>query len=215
MGRTARPRVVFENLVSVQTNQRGDWMDVIINILLFALKPIAIYIAALTLVRIMGKRALGQLSLFDLVIMAGIGDVIVVVALERKVPFVEGLGILALLGGLELLFSTLTFRFHLFQLLLEGKPTLLIKDGVILQKNLAREHISRADLEQELRKLGVSRLSQVGTAVLEACGKFSVLTKEEEPSGGDVSNRQVVAELTALRRELQELKKMIAGEAEN
>lgn len=187
----------------------------LLKILLFLLKPIAIYIAALALVRIMGKRALGQLSLFDLVIMAGIGDVIVVVALERKVPFQQGLGILALLGGLELLFSMLTFKSRFFRLLLEGKPTLLVKDGNVLKDNLAREHISRADLEQELRKLGVSRLSQVSTAVLEACGKFSVITKDEEPPVWEISNRQIFAELTALRQEVRELKMMLSEKDQN
>jgi uncharacterized membrane protein YcaP (DUF421 family) len=173
----------------------------------YTVKPIAIYIAALILVRIMGKRALGQLGLFDLVIMAGIGDVIVVVALEQKVPFQKGLLILGMLGGLELLLSTLTFRSKYMARLLEGKPTILIKDGAPISENLAREHISPTDLKQELRKQGVARIGQVSEAVLEACGNFSVITKEEPEL---VSNQQLLEEVTLLRQELRELKEFLA-----
>ncbi|TCL61528.1 uncharacterized membrane protein YcaP (DUF421 family) [Hydrogenispora ethanolica] len=181
-----------------------DWLF----LLRFLLKPVAIYIIALAVVRWMGKRALGTLSLFDLVIMAGIGDVIVVVGLEQRVPFERGVLILAMLGGLEWLFSMLSFRSRFFAGLLEGKPTVLVKNGELLEANLAKEHISKADLYQELRKEGVARLSQVSQAVLEACGKFSVILKEEDDP---VPVQQLLVEVGALRRELQELKVMITS----
>lgn len=169
----------------------------------FFLNPIAIYIAALAMVRLMGKRALAELSLFDFVVMAGIGDIIVVVGLEQRVSFEKGLLILGLLGGLELLLSMLAFRFRIFAGLIEGKPTLLVKDGQPIEKNLAREHISQADLRQELRKQGVARISQVSQAVLEACGKFSIILKEDEDSA---THLELLMEIKALRREIQELK---------
>ena len=109
----------------------------------FVIKPIAIYLAALAMVRLMGKRALGQLSLFDLVIMAGIGDVIVVVGLEQRVPFQKGLFILALIGGLELFLSLVSYRSRFFSQLFEGEPTIIIKDGILIEKNLAKEHLPR------------------------------------------------------------------------
>jgi len=168
----------------------------------------AIYIAALVVVRLIGKRALGELSLFDLVIMVGIGEVIVLVGLEQQVSFVRGLLILLLLGGLELFFSLLTFKSRFFSKLIEGKPTLLIKDGVILEENLAKEHISRADLRQELRKQGVLRISRVSRAILEACGKFSVILKEDDDDGLE---QQLLEELKSLRRDLREVKEKISS----
>jgi uncharacterized membrane protein YcaP (DUF421 family) len=199
-----------------------DW----VTVSRWVLRPIAIYIAALALVRILGKRALGQLSLFDLVIMAGIGDVIVVIALEREIPFEKGLFILGLLGGLELFLSKLTFQSPFFARLLEGKPTLLIKDGVLIEQNLAKEHISRSDLRQELRKLGVANLSQVAQGVLEACGNFSVILKDEQDecpilrvSGSPERECPVLNELyqevTALRVELKALRETIISKKEN
>lgn len=168
-------------------------------------KFISIYLVALIIVRLMGKRALGQLSLFDLVIMAGIGDVIIVVGTEQQVSFLKGVLILAVLGGLELFFSTLSYRFKFMAVILEGKPTLLIDNGVLLEDNLAKEHISQFDLRQELRQQGVAKISQVSKAVLEACGKMSVIVKEDEPAS--VANEQLLEELVIIRRELAELKK--------
>ena len=179
-----------------------DW----ITVGRFLIKPIAIYLAALVIVRFMGKRALGQLSLFDLVIMAGIGDVIVVVGLEQRVSFGKGLVILGLIGGLELFLSIASYRSPLFAQFFEGKPTILIKDGVILEENLAKEHISMADLRQELRKLGVSKISQVSQAVFEACGKFSVILKEEPELLG---NQQLMEEVKRLREEVRRLTEVI------
>lgn len=199
-----------------------EWLTVV----KWAIRPIAIYIAALALVRILGKRALGQLSLFDLVIMAGIGDVIVVIALERQIPFEKGLFMLGLLGGLELFLSKLTYRSRFFARLLEGKPTLLIKDGVLIEQNLAKEHISRSDLRQELRKLGVANIAHVAQGILEACGKFSVILKDEKDecpilrlSGTPARECPVLADLyqevTGLRAELKALREVMIMKKEN
>jgi uncharacterized membrane protein YcaP (DUF421 family) len=182
----------------------GEWWE-IGN---YAVNMVAIYLAGLTVVRLMGKRALGELSLFDFVIMVGIGDVIVVVGLEQQVPLKRGLLILILLGVLEYCFSLLTFRSKFFSRLIEGTPTLLIKDGVLLGENLAKEHISQSDLRQELRKQGVSKISRVSRAILEACGKFSVIAKDDPET--ETTHQTLLLEITALRREVQELKAMLA-----
>jgi uncharacterized membrane protein YcaP (DUF421 family) len=182
----------------------GEWWE-IGN---YALNMIAIYLAGLTIVRLMGKRALGELSLFDFVIMVGIGDVIVVVGLEQQVPLKRGLLILVLLGVLEYCFSLLTYRSKFFSRLIEGTPTVLIKDGILLEENLAKEHISQADLRQELRKQGMSKISRVSRAILEACGKFSVIAKDDPET--EATHQTLLLEITALRRELQELKAMLA-----
>ncbi len=177
------------------------------NIIYILGRFISIYIVALIIVRFMGKRALGQLSLFDLVIMAGIGDVIIVVGLEQQVSFIKGVLILLVLGGLEILLSMLSYRSKLMAELLEGKPTLLVNDGIMLEENLAKEHISYSDLRQELRQQGVVSISQVSKAVLEACGKISVIVKDDERETD--ANRQLLNELTAIQHELAELKQAL------
>lgn len=164
----------------------------------YLIRPVAIYFAALATVRLMGKRALGQLSLFDLVIMVGIGEIVVLVGLERKVGLVDGLFMLGLLGGLEILISALTFRWRWFARLLEGEPTVLVRRGRLLRHNLQREHISLRDLRQELRKKGLKDYREAEEVVLEACGKVSVIPREEVSQ----SLAEIRRELALLREEL-------------
>lgn len=179
-------------------------MESLSELISFVFNLVAIYLAALVAVRVMGKRALGELSLFDLVIMVGIGEVIVIVGLEQQVPFIKGLVILMLLGGLEFFISLLTFKSKFFARLIEGRPTLLIKDGVLLEKNLAKEHISQSDLRQELRKQGVSSISKVSKAVLESCGHFSVIVDDDTKVWN--LDEEILHELLSLRQEIQEIK---------
>jgi len=179
------------------------WAD----IYTYVVRPIAIYVAALIAVRLMGKRALGQLSLFDLVVMVGIGDIIVLVGLERQVEIVEGLIMLGILGGLELFLSLLTFRWRWFARLVEGQPTVLVRDGKPIRRNMLREHISLRDLQQELRKKGLEEPDEAKEVVLEACGKISVIPREEY---GPTLAR-MLGELAALRRELASLAERIGG----
>jgi len=78
-----------------------------------------------------------------------------------------------------------------------------------LEENMAKEHISYSDLQQELRQQGVVKISQVSKAVLEACGKVSVIVKEDEPESEVDLNRQLNYELAAIRQELAELKQAL------
>jgi uncharacterized membrane protein YcaP (DUF421 family) len=194
--------------------KKGDNMDGWQEIGSFSLNMLAIYLAALGVVRIMGKRALGELSLFDFVIMVGIGDVIVIVGLEQQVSLERGLLILIWLGILEFGFSLLTFHSRFFRRLVEGTPTLLIKDGKLIEANLAREHISRADLYQELRRQGVSQINQVSQAFLEACGKFSVILEDAQTEQDDHYLR-LLQEVTLLRQEIQALQTSLVRKGED
>jgi uncharacterized membrane protein YcaP (DUF421 family) len=172
-------------------------------------RPILIYLIALTLVRLMGKRALGELSLFDLVIMAGIGDVITLVGLEKRISLSQGLFFLGILGGMEILLSMLSFRFPRLCKIIEGSPTLLIKHGRVIQRNLRLENISVNDLYQELRRQGIEDPALVERAVFESSGHFSVILKK--PFENTSCNSQT-QELAAIHEELaaihQRLEKM-------
>lgn len=191
-------------------------MEILGRIALFVINLLGIYIAALATVRLMGKRALGELSLFDLVIMVGIGEVIVIVGLEQQVSFTEGLLILILLGLMEYSMSWLTFKYRFLADLLEGKPTLLIKDGRIIERNLAREHISLSDLRQELRKQGISDLSRVSRAVLESCGQFSVICLDDVNSQSESDENSIHCELAQIKAELRKIRlKIEQNEEEN
>lgn len=174
-----------------------------------AVRTVVIYLVALFVVRLMGKGALGTLSLFDFVIMVGIGDIIVMVGVEGSVSLISGISVLVVLGVLELLFSLLTFKSKVAARILEGMPTVLVQNGKLMHENMTKEHVSLADLKQELRKEGVSQISSVKEALLEACGKFSVILKDDVEPMSREETRDQFEEIATLKRDVEEIKKML------
>lgn len=146
----------------------------------FVLRAAAMYFMALLMVRLLGKRALGELGPFDFVVMTGVGHTVVSIALDKQIPFYEGIIILLTLAVLEYLMGYASLKSHILSDLITGKPVLLIDDGRIIKKNLAREKFNVDDLLQELRKQGIRDIDEVDKGILESCGKFSVILREED-----------------------------------
>ncbi len=146
----------------------------------FALRVAGMYFLAMIMVRILGKRALGELGPFDFVVMTGVGDTVISVALNKSMPLTDGIIVLATLAFLEYAVGYLSLKSGRLSNLLTGKPVVLIENGKIIRKNLAREKFNVDDLLQELRKRGVREIGEVERGILEACGGFSVILKESE-----------------------------------
>mgnify|MGYP000955456539 CR=1 FL=1 len=146
----------------------------------FVLRAAAMYFMALLMVRVLGKRALGELGPFDFVVMTGVGHTVVSIALDKQLPFYEGIIILATLAVLEYMMSYAALKSHKLSNLINGKPVLLIDKGRIIKSNLAREKFNVDDLLQELRKQGIRDIDEVDKGTLESCGGFSVILKEED-----------------------------------
>jgi len=145
------------------------------------------YFLALIMIRLLGKRALGELGPFDFVVMTGVGDTVISVALDRSIPYYEGIIVLTTLAVLEYFIGYLGLKNGRLSNLISGVPVILIDNGKIIKKNLAREKFNVDDLMQELRKKGVRDIQDVEKGILEACGGFSVILKEEKeaPSRDD------------------------------
>ena len=146
----------------------------------FVLRAAAMYFMALLMVRLLGKRALGELGPFDFVVMTGVGHTVVSIALDKQIPFYEGVIILLTLAVLEYMMGYAALKNHKLSDLITGKPVLLIDNGRIIKKNLAREKFNVDDLLQELRKHGIRDIDEVEKGILESCGGFSVILKEED-----------------------------------
>ncbi len=146
----------------------------------FALKAAIMYFMALIMIRFLGKRALGELGPFDFVVMTGVGHTVVSVALDKSIPFWEGMVILATLAGLEYLMGFIALKNQTLANVITGKPVILISEGKIIKENLRKEKFNVDDLMQELRKQGIRDLDEVDKGILESCGGFSVLLREED-----------------------------------
>lgn len=141
------------------------------------LRMAAIFAVALIVVRIMGNRAVGQLSPFDFVLMVGIGDIVANVALARNESLLIGAEGLVGLLVLQQLLSRLALKNKFLRKMFEGTPVELIEDGRILRQNLTKTQFNYDDLRQELHKQGLdfSNLKDIKLARLESCGTFTLI----------------------------------------
>ncbi len=141
------------------------------------LRMTAIFVVALFVVRIMGNRAVGQLSPFDFVLLVGIGDIVANVAMgDNKSILIGAEGLVGLLL-LQQLLARLSLKNKFLRKMFEGTPVEIIEDGRILDKNLTKTQFNLDDLRQELHKQGLdfSNLKDIKLARLESSGDFSVI----------------------------------------
>lgn len=146
----------------------------------FIIRAAAMYFMALLMIRLLGKRALGELGPFDFVVMTGVGHTVVSVALDKSIPFWEGLVILFTLAVLEYTMGYVALKNQKLSNIITGKPVVLIDNGRIIKQNLAREKFNIDDLMQELRKQGIRDIDEVDKGILESCGGFSVILNESD-----------------------------------
>jgi uncharacterized membrane protein YcaP (DUF421 family) len=143
------------------------------ELLLQALKALGYYGALIVIMRLAGKRLAGQTTTFDLIVLITLGVVIQSTALQEgwanAVVFV--VTVFALHRGLAALGARSAFIRHLVR----GKPRVLVQDGRIMERALARENMSREELLAGLRKLGHESEKDVKLAVLEETGHVSAV----------------------------------------
>jgi uncharacterized membrane protein YcaP (DUF421 family) len=138
------------------------------------LRTAIMFVVILTSLRILGKRGVKQLSVFELVVIIGLGSA------AGDPMFYKDVGILPALIVFTMvvtLYSIVTYyigKNPKFELLVEGKPVCLIKGGVFSIDNFEKESLAQDEFFAELRLQGVSHLGQVEEAIEESSGNISV-----------------------------------------
>lgn len=145
------------------------------------LEMVATFFAAVFVVRVMGNRAVGQMSPFDFVIMVGIGDVLANVAMDREQTIWHGLEALLALLVLQQVVAYLALKNTTLRKWFEGTPVTLIENGRILKDNLVKTQFNFDDLRQELHKQGMdfANLQDIKLARIESCGDFSLVRQPQ------------------------------------
>jgi uncharacterized membrane protein YcaP (DUF421 family) len=145
--------------------------------LLLSLKTVFVYLFLLVSLRVMGKREIGKLSVFDLVVSIMIAEV-AAVSLDMDEPMMRGLTIVALFVALQILVAYLSLKSHRLRQLVEGRPTFIIKDGKINDREMRSTRYTMSDLMTQLREKNIASVSDVEVALLETTGKLSVFPRE-------------------------------------
>ena len=147
------------------------------ELLLIALRASFVYFFLLLVVRTLGKREIGNITAFDLIIALMLGDVVDEV-IYGDVTVIEGTTAITIIPIWHLVNSWASFKSKLIEKITAASPTTLVEHGKIQRKNLARERLSEEDLLSELRLMEVDNLEEVKRATLEPNGKVSVLLEE-------------------------------------
>jgi uncharacterized membrane protein YcaP (DUF421 family) len=138
-------------------------------------RSVVVYLFILAAFRFTGKRQVGQLTPFDLVLLLLISNVVQNAVIGNDNSLGGGLIGAAVILALNAAVVELTYRSKRARRWLEAVPTLLIHDGKIIEANLKRERITHDDLLGALRRSGITEPSKVRFAVLEENGSISVI----------------------------------------
>ena len=144
------------------------------------LRASAVFVILYLLLRLLGKRELGQLTPFELLVMIVMGDLIQQGVTHNDFSLTGALLAVATFGFLALLLSWITYLFPAMERLLDGKPRVVVRDGTIITENLRRDRVTRAELESEMRLAGIASLKDVAWAIIEPQGKISFIKTDGE-----------------------------------
>jgi uncharacterized membrane protein YcaP (DUF421 family) len=141
-------------------------------------RSVLIYVFVLIVIRLSGKRAVGNFTAFDLIVALIIGEV-VDEPIYGDVPIVQGLLVIAAIAAMHYLNSFLSFHFPAFDDLTAGKARLMIENGKMLKGAMAAEHVNEKELKSLLRENQIDDVQDVARGMLEVNGMLSVQKTDE------------------------------------
>lgn len=144
---------------------------------LVLVRTIILYFLVLLTIRIMGKSELSEMSPFQLVIIFMIAELAAIPIESTSAPLLNGVAAIFALTFLQTLISMISIKCEWFKNLINGKPSILIENGEINQKELRALRITLNDLLEQLRIQNIAALSDVEYAVMESNGELSVIPK--------------------------------------
>jgi uncharacterized membrane protein YcaP (DUF421 family) len=142
-------------------------------------RTLLMYFIVYLVMRLMGKREIGKLSVFDLVISIMIAEIAVFSLEDIKRPLYEGLIPLAVLLILQIGISYFSLKSRRLRLLFDGKPSVLYSDGQLNKDEMRKQRYNLDDLLLQLREQDVESLNEVEYVILETTGKLTVIRSDE------------------------------------
>jgi uncharacterized membrane protein YcaP (DUF421 family) len=141
------------------------------------LRAIFVFAFILLLTRVIGKRELGSLQPFDLVLLIILGDAMQQGLTQDDYSLTGAVLVVGTIAVLQVFVSWISFRFPRTRPILEGEPVIIVEDGKPIQRNLDRERLTIEDIAEEARRQQIAHLSEVRFAILETSGTISFIKK--------------------------------------
>ncbi|WP_164274933.1 YetF domain-containing protein [Stenotrophomonas sp. B1-1] len=145
----------------------------------FILRAVVVYTVVLGMVRLGGKRALGQITPFDVLLIVLLGNAVQNALLGSDTSLGGGLLLAATLILLNYAVGWLTTRSRRMERVIEGEPVVIGRDGRWFDGVLRREQVTRADVEAALRQQGCLGVEEVALALLENNGHMTIIPRQK------------------------------------
>ncbi len=168
------------------------------------LRPIIVYFALIILLRVFGKRELGQLNPFDLVVILSLSNTVQNAIIGEDNSLVGGVVGAAALLGINYAVAFLKFKSERLEKVIEGVPLTIIENSKVDKTAVRRELLTDEDLNTIAHREGFDDASQIKKCLLDPNGSF--LVEGNTPTSEDNFRREVLAKLEELTKQLKELK---------
>jgi uncharacterized membrane protein YcaP (DUF421 family) len=149
-----------------------EWLNIII-------RSVVSLIYLFTLTKIIGKRQLSQMTFFEYIVGITVGSIAAVIATDIDGPMINGLLAMTIYALFPVLIGLLALKNKAIRDFAEGKGTVLIKDGKIMEANLKKERMTVEELMENLRLKNAFKTADVEFAVMETNGSISVLLNSQ------------------------------------
>jgi len=157
-----------------------DWFKFSTDgLLAIILTAIGIYIALVILTRISGKRSFSKMSSFDFAMTVSIGSILATVIVSKSVSLQYGIIGLVVIYTLQIIVAAAR-SWTPIRDMVDNTPTLLMKNGKLIEANLRKCKVTESDVKAKLREANVIQLSEVKAVVFESTGDISVLHGSED-----------------------------------
>lgn len=143
-------------------------------------RTLILYVTVLIVMRIMGKREIGQISPFDFVVAIIIAELAAIPMEGHHIPIWEGIIPIITLLAAEVTLSLISLKSRAARKIIDGSPSILIENGQILRKELAKQRYNLDDLLVQLREGGYPNVADVEFAILETSGKLTIIPRSQK-----------------------------------
>jgi uncharacterized membrane protein YcaP (DUF421 family) len=169
------------------------------------LRPIVVYIVLVLFLRVFGKRELAQLNPFDLVVLLALSNTVQNAIIGDDNSVSGGVIGAFTLMGVNYLVVRFLFRHRRLDQILEGKPSVLIEDGMMRKEALAKELLTRSELMTVLHRQGFDKVADVQRCILEPGGVFYIMCKD--PPRDEREHSDVMARLNEISQQIAAMQK--------
>lgn len=158
-------------------------------------RTILMYFIVYGAIRVMGKREIGKLSMFDLVVSIMLAEIAAFVIEDTDKPLFHGIVPMLTVLVMQIAMAYMSLKSRGLRLMIDGKPVVLISKGTLNRDEMRKQRYNLDDLLLQLREQNIDSISEVEYAILETTGKLTVFPKNQNGSvsatGGNLNSNSI------------------------